>query len=274
MQIGAGIQVSANATRVLQQFGLLETAARHSIEPQTLTWRSYRTGNVLGRQSLSPLTEKLYGLPHFSIHRWDYQAILHNEAKRLGVQIELGRTVSGFDIPQGLVSFSSGDTCKANLIIGADGGRSVCRDTLIGYKTAPIRSGEIAMRLTTNAEAIRRNKDTADLLDSDNLDLWVGPQAHIVSYLLVKNDQFNMVLTQPDISNNDEDLDISLQKVDIERVREIFEGWDPRLKAILEMATQASQSTLGQIEDLGTWVDESSRLVLLGDSAHPMLPYL
>ena len=254
--------------------GVLEEAAIHSIKPQSAIWRSYKDGRIIGRQSLAPLTKKLYGLPHFSIHRCDYQAVLHEKAKKLGVNIKLGTTVSGFDLSQGLVLLDSQDeVCKADLIIGADGGRSICRDTLIGHKTAPTRSGEVAMRLTTCAEAIRQNEATASLLSDNNLDIWIGPEAHVVSYLLVKHDQFNMVLTQPDHESN-KDVDTKLQKLDIEDVRKKFEKWDPRLRAILDMATQATQTTLGQIADLETWVDKSSKLVLLGDSAHPMLPYL
>ena len=254
--------------------GVLEEAARHSIKPQSVIWRSYQDGHVIGRQSLSPFTEKVYGLPHFSIHRCDYQAVLLKKAQQLGADIKLGQTVSGFDLSNGLVILgSSGEVCKADLIIGADGGRSICRDTLIGRMTAPTRSGEIALRLTTSAKAIRQNQSTADLLSDNNLDIWVGPQAHVVSYLLVRNDQFNMVLTQPDLASN-EHVDTKLQNLDIVEVRQKFGGWDPRLRTILDMASQAAQTTLGQIADLETWVDKSSKLVLLGDSAHPMLPYL
>lgn len=244
------------------------------MRPQKVRWRSYKNGHVVGHLSLSPYTEKVYGLPHFSIHRRDYQAILHEEAVRLCIKIRLGTSVSGFNLHKGLVHLSTGDVLEADLVFGGDGGRSICRDHLVGRKTIPNRSGEAALRLMTSTEAIRQNPETAGLLDDPSLDIWMGPKIHVICYQLVKEDSFNLVLCVPDASDESEELNLALKEIDIETARNALEGWDPRLRAILDMATHAAQSTLGQIKDLDTWVDSSNKLVLLGDSAHPMLPYL
>ena len=244
------------------------------MKPQNINWRRYHDGSVVGLQSLNPVTERKYGLPHLQIHRWDYQKILYEEAVRLGVEIRLGTAVSGFDTNCDHIHLGSGEVLKADLIVGSDGTKSLCRDRLSGYKATPTRSGEVAIRLTLSMDAIRDNQDTKDLLETCNFDTWMGPHAHVVSYWLGNRSQFNMVLTQPDSSDDDSDLDFSLKPLDTRLVETMFEDWDPKLRALLSMARSAKRSALCQTEELGSWVDGSNKLVLLGDAVHPMLPYL
>jgi salicylate hydroxylase len=213
-------------------------------------------------------------MPHLQIHRWDYQTLLYEEVIKLGAQVQLGTAVSALDLENGLVKLDSGKIWKADLIIGADGGKSICRGQLLEHYNMPRRSGEVAIRLTTGLESVKKNPQTKELLKTSNLDTWMGPGAHVVAYPLERHGQFNLVLTQPDSTSEDGKMVHGLVGIDIEHVRKKFEDWDPRLRAILEMAPKASQSTLGQINDLDSWFDKGNKLVLLGDSVHPMLPYL
>ena len=270
--MGAGIEIASNAALALQQLGILEKALRYSISPQDIVLRSYHTGAVLSKQNLIPHCMETYGYPHFDIHRADLHRVLYEEASSLGVDIRLNASVANIDIPKTTVRLDSGEIFAGSVIIGADGQKSKCREILLGRPDPLLQSGDLGFRIVLRAADMRERPELRSLLEPPNINAWFGPHSHVVSYLLQKDDLFNVFLGGPE---DKADLGtIGPQRATIEELEARFAGWDPRLKSLLELAQETRKWTMFRGSDILTWSSPQKNFTLLGDAAHGMLPYL
>jgi salicylate hydroxylase len=259
----------ANTCRILQDLGVLNEVRAHGVEPADLFIRSYR-GEQLYRQTLNPVVVENYGFPHVLIHRADIRRVLYDEAIRSGVLVRLGALVARVDFDRGGVELESGEQLVADLTVGADGEHSTCREALLGRKDPPRSSGDMVFRIAVPSQLMLQDADLAVLLQNPSVHAWYGPDSHAVCYQLQKDDVFNIVLTFPD--NNA--ATIGPQPADLDWLRKNCEEWDTKFQKLLQISTKALKWTLVQMDELVDWHHQSGRFVLLGDSAHAMLPYL
>lgn len=270
-QVGAGIQIPPNSTRILKRWNLLEKIESVSVRPNNFILRSYRDGKVLSTQPLIPHCEAVYGHSYLHIHRADYHKILVEEACRLGVAIELNSCVTSIDFEQPAVYIKDRtEPFLADLIIGADGLKSVSREALLGRPDPPYLTGDLAYRITVPAEIMRAHPLLTDLVETPNINFWMGPDSHVVSYLLKGGNLYNIVLACPD---NLPEF-INQQKADLQEMHDLFKTWDPKLRALLELCKDTSKWRLQNSKEMKTWSHPSGRFTLLGDACHATLPYL
>ena len=132
-EVGAGIQIGPNVTRILQAWGLQDALARVAAFPQRLQARDAQTGQVLGTLRLGERAQTLYGAPYATIHRADLHALLWDAAQAAGVQTALGQTIAGWsESTEGVVAQSaSGQSWQADALVGADGVWSTLRRQLV-----------------------------------------------------------------------------------------------------------------------------------------------
>lgn len=269
-QIGAGIQVPPNSSRILKRWGILDQVESFAVKPNAFILRSYHNGTILSKQNMASFALENYGLPYLHIHRADYHRILADEAERLGVRLMLGSRVIGIDFRQAAVKIANQPDLHADLIIGADGIRSVCREALLGRPDPPHLTGDLAYRFLVRAEGMRRNPNLRDFIEKPDINYWLGPQSHAVCYLVKGGDFFNVVLTCPD--NLPET--ITTAKADPEEMRDLFQNWDPTLKEILGLVQETSKWRLEDVREMRSWNHPEGRFALLGDACHATLPYL
>lgn len=267
--MGAGIQLPANSSRILDSLGVLEKIEACSVQPKQLVIRSYR-GAVLSKQQLFPEIKDKFGFPHLLIHRADIRRILYEESLALGAEIHLGAEVMTIDVEKSKVRTTEKDYF-GDLIIGADGEHSICRNALLGFSSPPQSSGDLVFRVSIRTALIAQDPDLAELVLPPSVHAWYGPASHAVCYQLQKDSMFNIVLTVPEGSGT---VILGPQPVELEDLRSFCNDWDPRFQKLLGLATKALKWTLLQTDDLESWVHPSGRLVLIGDSAHATLPYL
>ncbi|KAI9823545.1 MAG: hypothetical protein M1826_007701 [Phylliscum demangeonii] len=260
-EVGAGIQIPPNASRILRQWGLLEAIEARSIQPTAIVLRSYQTGEVLSTQNVVPHMQASYGAPFLVIHRADYHRILR-EAVAAGAAIRLGATVAAIDFSSPAVQLATGERLAADAIIGADGERSACRDLLL-QRADPVRpSGELVFRMLIPAAPIRRAPRLKALVEPAVITGWVGPGAHVVSYLLAKDDMmFNVVLTRPD-PHPDQPATGGPQPADLAELAAFLADWDPRLAALLSLAQATLKWTLLQLYEMPSWRHAEGRMML------------
>lgn len=270
-QVGAGIEVASNAARALNDLGILEKVMQYAIDPKDIVLRSYRDGSVLSRQNLIPYCMDKYGFPHFDVHRADLHRVLYEEALFLGVEIKLNAGVSEIDFARAEVRLSSGEAYSGSFIIGADGQNSRCREILLGRPDPPLRSGDLGFRIVLQAAAMRKRPELHSLMEPPNINAWFGPHSHVVSYLLQKDDLFNVFLGGPE---KEGDSAIGPQEASIEELEARFKDWDPRLRSLLELAQETRKWTMFRGSDIAAWTSPEGSFALLGDAAHGMLPYL
>ena len=269
-KVGAGIQLPANCSRILDDIGVLEQVKKYAVQPADLVIRSYR-GEELYKQNLHPTIQERFHYPHLLIHRADLRRILFDEAMNLGASINLGACVRSVIFRTSEVELLNGERCNADLILGADGEHSVCRESLLGHSNRPRSSGDIVFRLTIPASKIAPHQSLTALIDPPCVHAWYGPNSHAVCYQLLKDGIFNIVLTFPESEGA---MTIGAQPAEPHTIRDLCRDWDPRFQQLLGLAESASKWTLLQTDALGDWVHSSGRFVLIGDSAHAILPYL
>ena len=217
-----------------------------------------------------PFAEEQYGVPYLHIHRADYHEILVAEAERLGVTIVLDSTVLRIDFEKPFIKLKNKPDFTADIILGADGLKSICREALLGHSDPPHLTGDLAYRIIVKAEDMKKHPDLRDLAEKPAINYWMGPYCHAVCYLLKGGGLYNIVLICPD--NLPEMVNTS--KADLQEMRDIFEKWDPKLKALLDLVQETSKWRLQNSEEMESWSHPSGKFALMGDACHATLPYL
>jgi len=267
-EVGAGIQIGPNVTRILQAWGLGAALAQVAAFPKQLQARDAQTGQVQGALPLGERAQALYGAPYATIHRADLQAMLHTAVQAADVDVRLGQTVQGWRETDGglQVDTSDGPSVQADALIGADGVWSALRQQLLG--DAPARfTGHLAYR------ALVAQADLPAHLRSDQVTVWMGPRLHVVHYPVRSGQWLNLVAivhgAKP-VNPNDWDQAGHTQALmqamgavgrDLHERLASVPAW--RQWALHDRAPVSGASQMAQ-----------GRVALLGDAAHPMRPYL
>jgi salicylate hydroxylase len=266
-EIGAGIQISANAMHALRTLGLEDAITAAGVRPAAYVFRLHDTGEEIQRFALSEEHERLNGAPYTQMHRADFHAILADKARSLKSDvIRLNKRVAGFEEDAGGVTlrFADGTSARGDLLIGADGLKSVVRKQIVG-ETPANYTGDAAWRITVPTERL-----PAGLIEPA-MTLFLGPGGHAVFYYLRSGKLLNFV----GIVETDEVLEESWTvKLPWERLKADYEGWHPIVHTVIDAADrdQCFRWSLHNRLPIDNW--STARVTLLGDSAHATLPYL
>lgn len=267
-EVGAGIQIGPNVTRILQAWGLGAALAQVAAFPQQLQARDAQTGQVLGTLPLGERAQTRYGAPYATIHRADLQGLLQRAAQSAGVDLRLGQTVQAWQGSEAALQVNTleGLSLQASALIGADGVWSAVRQQLMG--DAPARfTGHLAYR------ALVAQADLPAHLRSDQVTVWMGPRLHVVHYPVRSRQWLNLVAivhgAQPDHAQDwdqaghTQALMQAMGAVgrDLHERLASVPAW--RQWALHDRAPVSAPSDMAQ-----------GRVALLGDAAHPMRPYL
>ncbi|KAL1981392.1 hypothetical protein VTN96DRAFT_2735 [Rasamsonia emersonii] len=264
-EVGAGIQVPPNAVRVLDYYGLIPKivdAGAIKIEEHSLL--RYNDGRPIATRPGDEWLRKHFGHSWYVIHRADYHKVLLDEARRLGAVIKLDSEVRDVDFDQPSVILASQERIHADVIIGADGLRSVVRSKVLGYESPPVETGDLAYRATIPRSRV---EDLDPSLQDSALRAWLGPRQHAVLYPVRNKTVFNLVLLCPD----DLPPGVATAAGNTEEMRGLFKGWDPRLTALIAQVDNVLKWKICHMDELDTWC--KGPVALLGDACHPSLPY-
>ncbi|KAK1600335.1 uncharacterized protein LY79DRAFT_585825 [Colletotrichum navitas] len=266
--MGAGIQVPPNGARVARQLGYLGKLSECATVLDAIELRRYANGEHLHTLSEKDLYNE-YGNPWMVIHRADFHAVLWQTCKELGVDLCLGMSVEGIDFENNIVRLKDGEDIRSDIIIGADGINSVCRDQLLGLPSPAVETGDLAYRATLPAEYLKALNDSRvdELCARKQVTIWLGPGRHTVLYPVKGGREFNLVLIRPDNMHTSE----KCVEGDIGEMRESYTGWDEILTKLISLIPKVQKWKLCTHPELKTWTKGS--FALLGDSCHPSLPY-
>ena len=257
---------------MLSDLGILEAVEALSLRPHTAKMRSYRNGDVLSSTTLFNPEATSDSMPYLLIHRADLQRVLYEKAKSLGVTIRLSSEIVKIDFTLPSVELTTGEVFIADVIFGADGERSVAQRLLRGFDNLPKDSGDEVIRFTVPCSEILKQDDLADLVHPPNINFWVGPGAHAITYALKRDGLLNVVLTQAHTIGDT--VKYGPQPADMTDVRKAFMGWDSRFEKLLNIAHHCARWTLLISSEVQTWTSKEGTFSLVGDAAHAMLPFL
>ena len=233
---------------------------------------SWSTGQDLSTTTLHPDFEAEFLAPYLVAHRADLQKFLLKQAKVLGVVVRLGHSVDKIDFSISTVTLDSGKIIQSDLIIGADGERSISRSLLELRHDFVRDSGFDVYRLTAARSTLLEHADLVSLIEPYSIRMWVGPGAHMILYPLGVHDRMNIVFTRQ--HESEQEIAMMPQNVELEKVHQDFDGWDERVHKIIDIASTCSKRTVLSTTECKQWTDKSGRFALLGDAAHAAFPYM
>jgi salicylate hydroxylase len=260
-EVGAGIQISPNATRILYRLGLSEALERIGVRPLTFEFLRWDDGRVLMRSPLGDECVRLFGAPYYHFHRADLLAVL--AAAVPSKRIHLGHRCVGVAERQDSVEarFDNGSIAEADALIGADGIHSVVRTAILGPES-PRFSGNVAYRGLVPAARL------AYLGMAPKSNLWAGPNRHFVHYFVGAGRYVNWVGVVPDEWR----VESWTARGEIADALAKFDGWHRQVREIIGAADVTNRWALYDRDPLDTWT--VGRVALLGDAAHAMLPFM
>jgi salicylate hydroxylase len=267
-EVGAGLQIAPNCTRILDAYGLLEEAIRLGVLPVTMVMKDAVDGTVLTSLDLMDMAHR-YGSPYLVIHRSDLHGLFLRACQRAGVELRTSQHVTGYETVSAAdtgehgarVLLADGETQEASLVIAADGLHSVARRQLVGDE--PVNSAYVAYRGAVLIDKVRENG-----ISQTDVVVYIGPRCHFVQYPLRGGEMFNQVAVfespkaragQQDWGTPDE-LDTA------------FAGLTDNIAKGLPLMWRDRCWRMFDRDPIMTWV--YGRVALLGDAAHPPLQYI
>jgi salicylate hydroxylase len=261
-EIGAGVQMTPNATKCFWKWGLGPDILSNSALPESFNVLRGSDGKVLGRVPFADFEER-YGAPYIVIHRADIHRVLHEHAVKAGVEVRLGSRVAHYDFEGGLVQLKNGTELEADIVVAVDGINSVARKAFIPDVGDGLeRTGWAAYRTMVPVDKIKANPKTAHIVAQHKCNCWVGDQHLVISYLVKNAEMLNLGFSHPDDVDTSEWTPEQYQA----ELKKLYSTWDPALEALLDMASPNIQNwPVNQVKSLPKWASRSGRFVLMGD---------
>ena len=264
-EVGAGIQISPNGTRVLLALGLEEALRRIAVSPLRKEIRHWRTGKTWNWYNLGAASDQRYGAPHVLLHRGDLHGMLVDAVRRLKPDaIHLGKRCIDIIRADGHVDvqFATGETTRAAYVIGADGIHSKIRERLFG-PSRPEFTGCVAWRAVV---PMQRLPTSAATMVSTN---WLGPRGHVLHYPIRGGELLNLLAI---VERDDWQVESWTVQGTTDELANDFPGWHPDVQAIIRNIDTPFKWALMVRGPMPQWSD--GRVTLLGDACHPTLPFL
>ena len=265
-EVGAGISLSPNATRVLIALGLRSELDQICNSPEALCSKHWETGEILNLDDSVDYDSK-YGAPYYQVHRADlHDLLVRTVTKDDSDAIRLDKDCVRYDTDEAAVTahFADGTSVEGEVLIGCDGIKSVLRD-LLWNPGKPHYLGYLAYRGLTPVDCLPN-----DLIVPSSA-TFSGPGHHFTRYLVRGKQLVNYVGFAQREEWVDEGWNV---EASIDEVLDSFAGWAPEIQHIIKNTQQGRCHKWGLLgrDPLKQWT--KGRVTLLGDAAHPMLPFL
>jgi salicylate hydroxylase len=263
-EIGAGVQVTPNAVKVLDALGLAPDLEAAGFLPEAMVGWNWQTGQQLFRTPLRDVCPRVFGAAFYHVHRADLHAMLAKEIP--AARVSLGRGCTGLrrEGARTVVCFEDGGEYAADLIVGADGVRSAIRASLWGPEPAAY-TGHMCWRALVPVDHFPLPFVTP------TSSFWMGPKGHVVTYYVKGGAMVNIVAVNESSDWVEEAWNVRSSQAELLGA---FAGWHVDLIRLFERTIpgQVYKWGLFDRDPMARW--SKGGVTLLGDAAHPMLPFL
>lgn len=270
-EVGAGLQLSPNATRILDRLGALEHLSARAVHPRAIVLRDARSLNDLAHVPLGDTAHSRWGAPYMVAHRADLQAaLLEAVSRQPAIRLTTDATVRDVvfrneDVSVAVDANGEASHVTGSLLIGADGMWSGLR----GFVSARPRSrfsGEIAWRVVVARDSAR-GRMLAGLSGTDAVTAFLYPGFHLIAYPVLGGEAFNLVAFTRGRRIAD-DWSVS---ADISDLKAAMRGTSPSLKSLAEGDAPWTAWPIHTVDANTPWT--APGLALIGDAAHAMTPF-
>ena len=264
-EVGAGIQISPNGSRALDHLGVFDTLRELSCTPRRKEFRLWNSGKTWPLFDLGSLAVEKYGYPYLTVYRPDLLASIEDGVRALDPDaIRLGARAVGVeqDADGATLLLDDGSRARGDVVIGADGWRSVVRKELWGDHS-PKFSGMVAWRGLIPWDRLPQH--LREMVGST----WIGPGGHAVTYPLHGGEIMNFVAT---IEGKTWTAAGGFEPGTAEECHDDFAGWHDDVHTFIDLSPSLSKWALVSWEPIRNW--SAGRVTLMGDAAHATLPFL
>jgi salicylate hydroxylase len=264
--VGAGIQLSPNPSRVLLSLGLGEALESVAFLPEGTEFRHWRTGRLISFNPLGSAALEKYGAPYYHIHRADLSRLLADAAAaEPSITMHTDAKVTGFtEVDDGVRLQTAAGTHSGRALVGADGIHSVIREGLFGAES-PTFTGNVAWRGLVPADRLPEG------LVHPVAGVWWGPGKHFVHYYVRRGELVNCVCV---VEKAGWEVESWTERGDQAELKQDFSGWHETIQALIDnMDPDACfRWALFDRPPMPRW--SRGRVTLLGDACHPTLPFM
>ena len=259
-EVGAGVQLAPNATRLLHRLGLRDRLRTVAVMPQAIEMRRWDNGARLQRTPLGDACLSRFGAPYYTVHRADLHSCLLSRIPagrlRLGVRCVAVTQTAG----AARLELSDGTTVEADLVVGADGIHSVVREHLV--RDRPRYSGQVIYRGLVPAARVPH------LLAEPRVLLWFGPDQHCVCYPVSAGRQVSFGAT---VRASHQHWESWSAQGSVRDLAAAYAGWHEDVTRLIHAADTVGRWALHDRDALDRL--SAGRVAVVGDAAHPMLPF-
>lgn len=261
-EIGAGIQIAANGALVLRTLGLEEEVASKGVVPLSYDFRDLESGKMLFVVPLGHEAAKRYGAPLYNIHRADLIDILGRALPAGTIRFGTRCTDIAQDDEGVTVTLDSGEKLRADAVVGADGIHSVLREAMRGKEETHF-ANILMWRALIPADRLQG----AGLEERGNY--WFGPGRTLITYWVRPGELYSILGSVPATEVHRESWS---ESGDVDELHRSFHGAEPRVQRMLGEIDSAFITGMYYRDPIERWTE--GRVTLMGDAAHPMVPFL
>ncbi|WP_249872348.1 FAD-dependent monooxygenase [Oceanobacillus saliphilus] len=265
-EIGAGIQLAANATNVLQRLGVMDKISEVSVFPKRLVLMDAYTGKELSALDLGEIYKERYGAPYVVLHRSDMQRILLEACEaHPNIEIRTNQQITSTKDNGNSVDVvtASGAIHSGSAVIGADGLWSTTRKQF--SDDDPVCSQYVAYRGAIPMEEV------TNVGNLDDVYMWIGRNMHVVQYPVRRGELYNQVVVFKS-SQYRKEIERTDQWGTPEEMDEVFSNTCEKVKTAISFISRQKRWPMYDRNPIDNWTD--GNITLMGDAAHPMLQYL
>jgi len=263
-RLGDSLGLGENALKLLERWssGLREAFVDIGNKSKYMQIRRWEDGKVLVQQELMDMAG-------FIGHRGDYHEAFLKAVREKNIPIYMGSNVVEFDDCTPSIKLANGEVHKADIIIAADGIKSLAREVVLGFDDKPKSSGYACFRAFFKGAHLKDDPLCAPFVEKECVNIWIGHDVHLVQNTLRDGEEFNWILTHKD----DADIKESwFQPGDMDEVRRIVKTCDPRIASAVNKTKECLDWKICYRDPIPSWVSKNHKIALLGDSCHPHLP--
>lgn len=271
-ELGAGIQISPNASRVLHHLGLADGLRDCAFLPQATEFRGWRSGRLVSRSELGAAATAAYGFPYYHVHRGDLLRLLVSAAEQSNrIALHTNAEVTSFEtVAEGVCATVVGDKETSHdgaVLIGADGIHSTVRERLFG-SSSPTFTGNIAWRALVPSERLPAG------LVRPVASVWWGPRRHFVHYYVSGGALVNCVCVVEVGRESGWEVESWTERGELTELQADFAGWHENIQTLIERMDADSLHKWALFDRPPSRQWSKGPVALLGDACHPMLPFM
>ncbi|KAH7350130.1 hypothetical protein B0T11DRAFT_290613 [Plectosphaerella cucumerina] len=274
-EVGAGMRIPPNCSRILRAWGV-DTTYLKKTHSNGNRFLRYDNGALLADMPHG-VPELDFGGSYLMVHRADFHSALLARALALRVEVRGGQRVEEYDWDAPAALTHGGERVDGDLLVIADGVQSSARAAFQGHELPPTDTGDIVYRILIPGQDLLADPEMRDLISQPWVTSWCGPEAHVIGYPVRGGEVYNVVFCCSEASMHERPFAKGENKVvvsDNSELQRRFEGWEPRVRRLVELSGDFLKWRLYDLDLVDNWVFPTGKAVMLGDAVHPMLPYM